>query len=99
VRHRESLLSVLLDNGFAPETAAHIYATLSRYILGFAMQVAGSTTAEQHDAEVSAAFHRLDPDRYPATVAVADELPVPLATEFSFGLRLMMAGLAHRKAQ
>ena len=51
------------------------------------------------DAEVSAAFHRLDPDRYPATVALADELPVPLATEFSFGLRLMMAGLAHRKTQ
>ena len=72
---------------------------MSRYILGFAMQVAGSATAEQHDAEVSAAFHRLDPARYPATVTVADELPVPLAAEFSFGLRLMMAGLTATRSQ
>jgi AcrR family transcriptional regulator len=99
VHQRELLLAVLLDNGFAPETAARIYATVSRYILGFAMQVAGSATAEQHDAEVSAAFHRLDPARYPATVTVAGELPVPLATEFSFGLRLMMAGLTATESQ
>jgi AcrR family transcriptional regulator len=99
VHQRELLLAVLLDNGFAPQTAARIYATVSRYILGFAMQVAGSTTAEQHDAEVSAAFRRLDPARYPATVTVADELPVPLAAEFSFGLRLMMAGLTAAKSQ
>ncbi|MDT5140316.1 MAG: hypothetical protein QOD58_4578 [Mycobacterium sp.] len=93
VQHRESVLAALLDNGFTLESAARVYATLSRYILGFAMQVAGSAIAEQHDADVSAAFHRLDPSRYPATVTVADELPVPLAAEFSFGLGLMMAGL------
>jgi AcrR family transcriptional regulator len=93
VQHRELVLAALLDNGFTPESAARVYATLSRYILGFAMQVAGSATAEQHDADVSAAFHRLDAASYPATVTVADELPVPLAAEFSFGLGLMMAGL------
>ena len=42
---------------------------------------------------MSAAFHHLDPSRYPATVAVADELPVPLEEEFTFGLRLIVAGL------
>jgi AcrR family transcriptional regulator len=91
--HRELILWVLLDNGFPPATAAHTYATLSRYILGFAMQVPGSAAADHHDAELSAAFHQLDPSRYPATVAVADQLPVPLAEEFAFGLQLIVAGL------
>jgi AcrR family transcriptional regulator len=94
--NRERCLAVLLDNGFAPAAAAHAYATLARYVLGFAIQFSGSTaaTAEQ-DAEVSAAFHHLDPSRYPATVAVADELPVPLEEEFKFGLQLIVAGLEH----
>jgi AcrR family transcriptional regulator len=91
---RELVLSVLLVNGFTPATAAHAYATVSRYVLGFAIQLSGSTVADdQRDAEVSAAFHRLDPSRYPATVAAADELPVPLEEEFEFGLRLIVAGL------
>lgn len=92
--NRELCLSVLLDNGFAPAASAHAYATLARYVLGFAIQLSGSTAASgQQDAEVSAAFHQLDPSRYPATVAVADELPVPLKEEFTFGLRLIVAGL------
>lgn len=91
---RELVLSVLLDNGFAPPVAAHAYATVSRYVLGFAIQLSGSTGATgQQDAEVSAAFHQLDPSRYPATVAVADELPVPVEEEFAFGLQLIVAGL------
>ncbi len=89
--HRELVLSVLLDNGFAPAAAAHAYATVSRYVLGFAIQLSGSG-AEQ-DSDISATFHRLDPSRYPATVAVADELPIPLAEEFEFGLRLIVSGL------
>jgi AcrR family transcriptional regulator len=88
---RELVLSVLLDNGFAPTAAAHAYATVSRYVLGFAIQLSGSG-AEQ-DSGISAAFHRLDPSRYPATVAVADELPIPLPEEFEFGLRLIVSGL------
>ncbi|OBK45233.1 TetR/AcrR family transcriptional regulator C-terminal domain-containing protein [Mycobacterium sp. 1081908.1] len=89
---RERILSLLLDNGFPPVVAAHAYATLSRYVLGFAIQRSGSTAAEQ-DAELTAAFRALDPSRYPATVAVADDLPVPLDEEFAYGLRLVVAGL------
>ena len=89
---RELILSLLLDNGFPPVAAAHAYATLSRYVLGFAIQQSGSTAAE-HDAKLTAAFHELDPSRYPATVAVADDLPVPLEEEFAYGLRLIIAGL------
>lgn len=92
--NRERCLAILLDNGFAPAVAAHAYATLARYVLGFAIQLSTSTgEGRQRDAELSAAFHRLDPSRYPATVAVADELPVPLADEFGFGLRLIVSGL------
>ena len=89
---RELILSLLLDNGFPPVAAAHAYATLSRYVLGFAIQQSGSTAAE-HDAKLTAAFHELDPSRYPATVAVAHDLPVPLEEEFAYGLRLIIAGL------
>jgi AcrR family transcriptional regulator len=90
---RELILSVLLENGFTPAVAAHAYATLSRYVLGFAIQQSESTEDDDQGAEISTAFHRLDPARYPATVAVAGDLPVPLADEFAFGLRLIVAGL------
>lgn len=90
--NRERCLVILLDNGFAPAVAAHAYATLARYVLGFALQLPGATDGGG-EAELSAAFHRLDPSRYPATVTVTDELPVPLADEFAFGLRLIVSGL------
>jgi AcrR family transcriptional regulator len=90
---REVVLSVLLDNGFAPAAAAHAYATVARYVLGFAIQVSASTDGSSSETDISAAFHQLDPARYPATAAVADELPVPLTEEFEFGLRLIVAGL------
>jgi AcrR family transcriptional regulator len=92
--NRELCLTVLLDNGFATAEAAHAYATLARYVLGFALQLSGPAAVNgQQDADLSAAFHRLDPSRYPATVAVADDLPVPLEEEFAYGLRLIVAGL------
>jgi AcrR family transcriptional regulator len=93
---REFLLSLLLGNGFSAESAACTYATLSRYVLGFAMQVRASAASEEQDAAAAEAFGRLDPATYPATAAVAGYLPVPLADEFSFGLRLICAGLARR---
>jgi AcrR family transcriptional regulator len=97
--NRERCLSVFLDNGFSPAVAAHAYATLARYVLGFAIQLSGTAAvAGRQDAELSAAFHELDPSRYPATVAVADDLPVPLAEEFAFGLRLIVAGLERLQA-
>jgi AcrR family transcriptional regulator len=90
--NRELCLSVLLANGFRPPVAAHAYATLARYVLGFAIQHSAAADG-RHDAQLAAAFHRLDPSRYPATIAVADDLPVPLAEEFAFGLQLIVAGL------
>ncbi|GAB2994707.1 TetR/AcrR family transcriptional regulator [Mycobacterium bourgelatii] len=86
---RELMLSVLLDHDFPPATAARVYATLTRYVLGFAIQ----RTCERHDSEVASVFRGLDPAGFPATAAVAGDLPVPLEEEFAFGLRLIVTGL------
>jgi AcrR family transcriptional regulator len=87
---RERCLAVLLDGGFPPEFAARAYATLARYVLGFAIQLTGpGDTGERARAH----FHDVPPDRFPATLAVADSLPVPLAEEFAFGLDLIIEGL------
>ncbi|OBA78669.1 TetR family transcriptional regulator [Mycobacterium sp. 1164966.3] len=89
--HRERLLAIMLDNGFSPQHAARAYATVARYVLGFAIQLGDH---ESDDAELSHLFHGLDPQTFPATHAVADYLPVPLEEEFALGLELIIDGLA-----
>lgn len=91
--HRERALALLLAAGFSPALAARAYSTLARHVLGFAMQLNQAAAQRREDADVSAHLHRLDPDRFPATVAVADALPVALEDEFEFGLRLIITGL------
>ncbi|MGV9362164.1 TetR/AcrR family transcriptional regulator [Amycolatopsis sp. NPDC003731] len=87
---RERCLAILLEGGLPPSLAARAYATLARYVLGFAIQLAGSGD----DAErASAHFHNVSPADFPATLAVADSLPVPLEDEFTFGLNLIIDGL------
>lgn len=92
---REHCVAVLLDSAFPPRVAAHAYATLARYVLGFAVQVNGHAGAGQpDDAQSAAVFRSVDPDLFPATATVAGALPVPIEDEFSFGLELLLAGLA-----
>jgi AcrR family transcriptional regulator len=91
--HRERALALLLAAGFSPALAARAYSTLARHVLGFALQLNQGAAQRREDADVSARLHRLDPDRFPATVAVADALPVALEDEFEFGLRLIITGL------
>ncbi len=90
---REQMLTFLLADGFPPALAARSYATLARYILGFAMQL-NSSHGDLGDAKLAEIFHDLDTSQFPATVAVADSLPVPLDDEFAFGLDLIVDGLA-----
>jgi AcrR family transcriptional regulator len=95
--HRERLISILLDNGFSPRLAALSYATLARYVLGFAIQLAAQTTdGDLDDAKSSTTFHAVDPDLFPATMTVADHIPVPLEDEFAFGLELIVSGLTQQ---
>ena len=95
---REGLIAILLDNGFPPALAARSYATLARYILGFATQLT-SHRDDLDDAGLSQVFHKLDPRRFPATVKVADSLPVSLEDEFAFGLELIIDGLTQTPAR
>jgi AcrR family transcriptional regulator len=89
--HRERLLAVMLANGFTPQHAARSYATVARYVLGFAIQL---SDREVDNAELSRLFQKLDPQMFPATHTVADYLPVPLDEEFALGLGLIIDGLA-----
>jgi TetR/AcrR family transcriptional regulator, tetracycline repressor protein len=93
---REGLIAILLDNGFPPALAARSYATLARYILGFAVQLT-SYHDDLDDARLSQVFRHLDPRQFPATVEVADNLPVPLEDEFAFGLELIVDALSKRR--
>ncbi|GAA1427712.1 TetR/AcrR family transcriptional regulator [Mycobacterium cookii] len=89
---RERMIAFLLANEFPPALAARTYATLARYILGFAIQLNG-IPADVDDG-LSQVFQNLDPLQFPATFAVADSLPVPWEDEFAFGLDLIVGGLA-----
>lgn len=90
---RERMIAFLLANKFSPDLAARSYALLSRYVLGFAIQLTDIRTGLD-DAGLAQMFHDLDPRQFPATVAVADHLPVPFDEEFDFGLELIVNGLA-----
>lgn len=95
---REFSIAILLDNGFPPRLAALAYATLARYVLGFAVQLDGPDSPRRlDDARLSARFRDLDRALFPATVAVADSLPVALADEFAFGLELIVSGLSQMR--
>jgi TetR/AcrR family tetracycline transcriptional repressor len=88
---RELMIAVLLDAGFTPPLAAQAYATVARYVLGFAIQLGESPTGDAEDPDT---WRAQDPRSYPATVAVADHLPLPLNREFTFGLEMILNGLA-----
>jgi AcrR family transcriptional regulator len=88
---RETCLAMFLANGFTPELAARSYATLSRYVLGFAIQLSGqSDSRSTRDAD---AFRGVDLSKFPATLTAAVAMPVPLEDEFAFGLELIVQGL------
>ncbi|MFD6224374.1 TetR/AcrR family transcriptional regulator [Nocardia asteroides] len=92
---RERILAILLAHGFSPESAALAYATIARYAIGFAAQLQGhSTDATIDPTTLIELYHQLDPEQFPATITVADHLPIQtLETEFHFGLRLLVTGL------
>ncbi|WP_201769705.1 TetR/AcrR family transcriptional regulator [Amycolatopsis orientalis] len=95
---RERCLAVLLAGGLPPSLAARAYATLARYVLGFAIQLAGSGDDAEPE-RASAHFRHVSPAEFPATLAVVDSLPVPLEDEFAFGLELIIGGLRQLDAR
>jgi len=87
---REQTIALLLESGFEPALAAQACATMARFVLGFATQLSAPSSTADGDA----VWQTLDPHTFPATVSVADHLPVPLEQEFAFGLELIINGLS-----
>lgn len=94
MRLREYCIAALLDNGFSPELAARSWATLGRYVVGFATQAYDQGTAGIDGTRQTSLFQDIDASRFPATVRVARSLPVSLEDEFTFGLDLILSGLS-----
>lgn len=89
---RELALRVLLNAGFPPAVAIRCYATLARFVLGFAIQLTGE---EADGTALADAVRTPGGHGFPATAAVTDM--VPLDDEFSFGLGLLLTGLVQQR--
>lgn len=99
---RERMLSHLLHEGFTPESAARVYATIARFAVGFAAQLpdesrrAGGPRPEADGGgSLRVQFRGLPSGRFPAIRAVADSLPAQrVEDEFRYGLEMLLSGIA-----
>jgi len=91
---RERSIAKLLSSGFSTKRALLTWATLAHYVLGFAIQAGRGDAHASDPARLSAILHGLDASQFPATVAAASAMPIPIEEEFAFGLDLMIKGLA-----
>jgi len=84
---REQFLAVLLRDGFTPEAAGRLYATVAHYVIGFAVQL-GAHAEVASTLDIPGA----DPIRFPATAktVASGVLPMTIAEEFTYGLDLIL---------
>jgi len=84
---REQFLAVLLRDGFTPEAAGRLYATVAHYVIGFAVQLRAHAEAAS-TLDIPGA----DPIRFPAIakIVASGVLPMTLAEEFTYGLDLIL---------
>ena len=89
---RELFLAFLLREGFTPDTAGRLYAFLSHYVRGFAIQLSAHSNNQQPQAATPVTLADTDPTRFPATAttAASGALPMTLAEEFTYGLDLIL---------
>lgn len=89
---RERFVARLLDAGFAPSVAARTYTTVAHVTVGFALQLTfAAPVADGGDGKEGAA----EPGpQYPATAQVAQHLDADLREEFTFGLSMLLKGVA-----
>ena len=104
LRHHNAVMGCLREAGFSFRDAVHAYSLLDAYLYGFALQERSLPfdTAEEH-AEVVETKQAQVPDmtQYPYLVEVAMEVGqagYDFATEFEFGLDLVLDGLERFRA-
>ncbi|MGP9722406.1 TetR/AcrR family transcriptional regulator [Corynebacterium sp. AOP40-9SA-29] len=95
---RERFVARLLDAGFAPSVAARTYTTVAHVTVGFALQLTFAAPpaggGDGGDGKEGAA----EPDpHYPATAQVAQHLDADLREEFTFGLSMLLKGIAESR--
>jgi len=103
LRHHDAVLGCLRSSGFDLPMAAHAYSVLDGYIYGFAltkMSLPFETTAVAEVAQTMLEPFR--PDEYPNLVEfIEDHAMQPgydFAEEFTYGLDLILDGLARARA-
>jgi hypothetical protein len=99
LRHHETVLGCLRNNGFTPALAAHAFSAIDAYIYGFVLTelnlpFAADEGAEDYAREIQ---QLLPVDEYPYLVESVTELVVgrayTYADEFQFGLDLILDSL------
>ena len=89
---RELFLAFLLHEGFTPDTAGRLYATLSHYVRGFAIQLSAHSDNQQPQVATPVTLAGADSVRFPATAKTfaSGALPMTIAEEFTYGLDLIL---------
>lgn len=104
LRHHDAVVGVLLEDGFAPVAAAHAYALVDAYVLGFALQENALPFAPQDAAATAeamlaeAAADPVGPAPYPHLARLAAEVVLrpgyAFGAEFAVGLAVVLDGVA-----
>jgi len=98
----EHVLAVLRSAGFTPTEAADAANVFNMFVTGFVQDETRSlprsdvadVQPEKLNEQVRQSFKRLPAERYPALVALADELiEADMDRQFSFGLTAFLSGL------
>ena len=103
-RHHNATMGCLREGGFAFRAAVHASSVLDAYIYGFALQEKNlpfATAEESGDLIKAQAASHDDFAEYPYLAEVATNLPkegYDFATEFEFGLDLILDGLERIRA-
>ena len=99
LRHNDSVIGALRKSGFTIDMAAHAFSLMDGYIYGFALQQVNlpSRTPEESEALARNILEQLPGDKYPHMAEMITEYALKpgydYATEFEFGLDLILDGL------
>lgn len=93
---RERFVARLLEAGFDTSVAARTYTTVAHYTVGFALQLSFAPPVAQGEerSESDSESDSGSDARFPATARVAAHLDADLREEFSFGLSMLLRGVA-----
>jgi AcrR family transcriptional regulator len=99
MRHHDAVIGSLRKAGFTIDMAAHAFSAIDSYIYGFALQQTNLPYATSEEAtEIAAGILRQLPKEYPHLAEmIVDHALKPgynYASEFDFGLDLILDGLA-----